>query len=59
MKKDVIVMKKLNSEVTTKALTVRKETSLTVLQNLTISVVRSSSKAILATFALTLLNLVV
>ena len=52
-------MKKFNSEVTTKALTVRKETSLTVVQNFTTAVVRISSKAIFATFALTLLNLVI
>ena len=52
-------MKKSNSKITTKALTVRKETSLTVIQNFTTSIVRVSSKAIFATFALTLLNLVV
>lgn len=52
-------MKKSNSNVTTKALTVRKETSLTVIQNITTSIVRISSKAIFATFALTLLNLVI
>lgn len=52
-------MKKLNSEVTTKALTVRKENSLAVIHNFTTTVVRVSSKAIFATFALTLLNLVI
>lgn len=52
-------MKNLNSEITTKALTVRKETNLTVVQNFATTVVRLSSKAIFATFALTLLNLVV
>lgn len=52
-------MKKTNSEVTTKALTVRKETRLTVVQHYTTAIVRISSKAIFTTFALTLLNLVV
>ena len=41
------------------SLTVRKETSLTVVQNFTTTVVRISSKAIFAAFALTLLNLVI
>ena len=52
-------MKKLNSDVTTKALTIRKENNLDIIRNFTINVVRVSSKAIFATFALTLLNLVV
>ena len=52
-------MKKLNSDVTTKALTLKKETRLTVVQNFTYTIIRISSKAMFATFALTLLNMVV
>ena len=53
-------MKLINdTNTTSKALTVRKETSLTVVQNFTTTVVRISSKAIFATFALTWLNLVI
>ena len=53
-------MKLINdTNTTTRALTIRKETSLTIIHNVTTAVVRISSKAILATFVLTLLNLVV
>lgn len=53
-------MKLINdTKTTTKALTVRKENSLAVVHNFTTAVVRISSKTIFATFALTLLNLVV
>lgn len=53
-------MKLINdTKTTTRALTIRKENSLTVVHNFAISIIRISSKAIFATFALTLLNLVV
>lgn len=48
-----------NTNNTCKALTVRKENSLMVVQNVTMTVVRISSKAIFACIALTLLNFVV
>lgn len=52
-------MKTLNLNITTKALTVRKPNSLAVIHNFRITAVRISSKAIFATIALTLLNLVI
>ena len=48
-----------NTNTTSQALTIRKETGLTVAKNFTATVIRISSKAIFATFALTLLNLVI
>lgn len=53
-------MKLINDTNTTnKALTVRKENSLAVIRNFTYTAMRISRKAILAAFALTLLNLVI
>lgn len=51
-------MKNYNTNTST-ALVVRKETSLTVIHNITNNVFRISGKAIFITFALTLLNMVV
>ena len=51
-------MKNYNTNAST-ALVIRKETSLTVIHNITNNVFRISSKAIFITFALTLLNMVV
>lgn len=53
-------MKLINdTNTTSKALTVRKENSLTVIKNVTTTAIRISSKAIFACIALTLLNLVI
>lgn len=52
-------MKNINTNSTTNALTVKKESSLTIIQNVALTVVRVSSKALLATFALTFLNIFV
>lgn len=53
-------MKLINDTNTTcTALTVKKETSLAIVHNLTITAMRISKKAIFATFALTLLNMVI
>ena len=48
-----------DTNTTSKALTVRKENSLAVIRNFTYTAMRISRKAIFATFALTLLNLVI
>ncbi|MGN1298963.1 MAG: hypothetical protein ACI4UE_03165 [Candidatus Scatovivens sp.] len=52
-------MKNYNANITTKALAIKKETSLDIIRNFQINVVRISSKAIFLTFVLTLLNMVV
>ena len=41
------------------ALVIRKETSLTIIHNITNNMIRISSKAFCITFALTLLNMVI
>ena len=51
-------MKNYNTNAST-ALVVKKETSLTVIHNITNNMIRISSKAFFITFALTLLNMVV
>ena len=48
-----------NTNVTCKALTIRKETSLTIIHKFTYTTIRISAKAILGAIALTLLNLVI
>lgn len=48
-----------NTNITNNALTIRKETSLTVIHKFTYATFRISAKAIFATIALTLLNLVI
>lgn len=48
-----------NTNTTITALTVRKNTSLTVVHNFKVKIVRVSAKAIFSTIALTLLNFVI
>lgn len=52
-------MKDFNTNNTTKALTVKKENSLAIIQNTVLNTVRISKKALFAAVALTLLNMVV
>lgn len=52
-------MRTYNSSLTTTALTIRKETSLDIVRRFTSTTIRISAKAIFATIALTLLNLVI
>lgn len=53
-------MKLINDTNTTcKALTLKKENSLAVVRSFTVTAIRISRKAIFATFALTLLNMVI
>ena len=49
----------VNTNTTTKALTVRKENSFAVINNVAYNTLRISSKSIFAAFVLTLLNMVV
>lgn len=52
-------MKNYTIDTPTTALAIKKETSLTIIHNITNNVFRISSKALFVTFALTLLNMVV
>lgn len=52
-------MKNINTNATTKALTIKKENSLAIVKNVSLTVVRVSSKALLACISLTLLNLLI
>ena len=52
-------MKNYNIPVTTKALTIKPENSLTIIKSYAYTAVRMSAKAILACIALTLLNMVI
>lgn len=52
-------MKNFNTNTTTKALTIRKENSLVIVNKMVLSTMRISKKSLFAAFALTLLNMVV
>ena len=49
----------VNTNSTTKALTVKKENSIIIVNKMVLSTVRVCSKSLLAAFALTLLNMVI
>lgn len=52
-------MRDFNTNTTTKALTIKKESSLALIHNFTYTAVRISKKAIFATIALSVLNMFV
>lgn len=49
----------VNTNITTQALTVKKENSLAIIHNVVFNTIRISTKSLFAAIALTLLNLVI